>query len=276
MRKDSFSILCCPNCKAELQITIHDQAGDNVLQGTLKCHRCEECFMIEDGLANLVFPTSSDRQVFSTQRFYDQRPKYDYRPTAFRLGIWSIAFGGTHHKRRWADRLAVSDGAYVLEVGVGNGGNLPFIADVIGKNGRLDGIDISSASLKVAHERMTHKNIRAELVHGNASYLPYKNEAFDAILCVGGFNDFEDKKRAIEEMHRVAKAGAKVVIMDEGIAPDRERTLLGMYILMCMKAFANKPPVILLPEAIENLKVYWIYQRTFWVIEYTKKSWPKS
>jgi ubiquinone/menaquinone biosynthesis C-methylase UbiE/uncharacterized protein YbaR (Trm112 family) len=272
MRADSLGFLCCPNCKSELSITAREQAGEDVMQGTLKCHGCEECFGIEDGLANLVFPASLEKPELSAQNFYDQRPMYDYRPTAFRLGIWSIAFGGSHNRRRWADRLAVREGACVLEVGVGNGGNLPFVADVIGKNGRLDGLDISSACLKVARGRMMHRNIRTELVHGNASYLPYKSEAFDAVLCVGGFNDFGEKKRAIEEMHRVAKAGAKVVMMDEGLAPDRERTLLGKYILMCMKAFANKPPVMLLPEAVEDLTVDWIYQRTFWVIEYRKKS----
>ena len=87
---------------------------------------------------------------------------------------------------------------------------------------------------------------------------------------IGGLNEFGDKKRAIEEMHRVAKSGAKIVIMDEGLSPDRAKTLLGKYILKCSNLFTNKPPVKLLPEGIEDLKVYWIYQRTFWVIEYRK------
>ena len=69
----------------------------------------------------------------------------------------------------------------------------------------------------------------------------------------------------------MAKPGAKAVLMDEGLAPDRERTLLGKYILMCMKVFSNKPPVQHLPGGIEDLKVYWIYQGTFWVIEFRKK-----
>jgi ubiquinone/menaquinone biosynthesis C-methylase UbiE len=171
----------------------------------------------------------------------------------------------------WAEKLEVHEGAHVLEVAVGNGYNLPFIADVIGENGRLAGLDISSNCLRVARERMLGRNIRTELVHGNATYLPYKSNVFDAVLSLGGFNNFSDKKRSLEEMHRVAKAGGKVVMEDEGLSPDRERTLLGKYILMCMKDFSSKPPLEHLPGAIEDLKLYWINQGTCWVIEFRKK-----
>jgi ubiquinone/menaquinone biosynthesis C-methylase UbiE/uncharacterized protein YbaR (Trm112 family) len=273
MREDSINFLRCPNCKGQFGLNISKQAGGEITQGIFKCQACGECFDIRDGQANLVFPRELDKSTISIENFYDQRPVYDYRPTAFRLGIWSIAFKNLSQiKRKWADRLAIYEGACVLEVGVGNGGNLPFIADVIGGKGLIHGLDISSACIKVARERMMDRNTPTELVHGNATYLPYKNDAFDAILCVGGINDFSDKKRALQEINRVAKVGAKIVIEDEGLAPDRAKTLLGKYILMCMKVFANKPPVMDLPEAVEDLKIDWIYQRTFWVMEYRKRA----
>lgn len=271
MRADSVDFLCCPGCKSELHLKVHNQDGEEVVKGTLECRACGERFEIENGLPNLVFPPNLTGPMLSVQAFYDQRPVYDFRPTAFRLGIWSMAFRRSRARRDWAERLAVHKGAHVLEVGVGNGGNLPFIADVIGENGRLAGLDISSNCLRAARERMLGRNIRTELVHGNASYLPYRGDVFDGVLSVGGFNDFGEKKRSLEEMHRVAKPGAKVVLMDEGLAPDRERTLLGKYILMCMKVFSNKPPAQHMPGGIEDFKVYWIYQGTFWVIEFRKK-----
>lgn len=270
MRLDSQDYLCCPKCNCELRLTIEGQIEKDVAQGTLECCVCARRFEIKDGLANLIFPESLEKPDLFSQRRYDQRPKYDFRLTAFRLGIWERAFRENRARSQWASRLEVSEGAWVLETGVGNGRNLPFIENVIGKSGRLDGLDISSESLKVARERMMHRGIRTELIQGNASYLPYRSEKFDAVLHVGGFNEFGDKKRAIEEMHRVAKAGAKIVISDEGLAPDREKTLLGKYILKCSNLYASKPPVELLPEGIEDLKLYWIWQRTMWVIEYRK------
>ncbi|PKN89225.1 MAG: hypothetical protein CVU51_01240 [Deltaproteobacteria bacterium HGW-Deltaproteobacteria-1] len=272
MREDSINFLRCPNCKGQFGLNINKQTGDEIMQGILKCQACGECFDIKDGHANLIFPRDLDKSTLSIENFYDQRPLYDYRPTAFRFGIWSIAFQGTSDRIKWANRLAIHEGASVLEIGVGNGGNLPFIADVIGEKGLIHGLDISSVCIKIARERMMHRNTPTELVHGNATYLPYKDDAFDAILCVGGINDFSDKKRALQEINRVAKAGAKIVIEDEGLAPDREKTLLGKYILMCMKVFENKPPVMDLPEAVEDLKIDWIYQRTFWVMEYRKRA----
>ena len=277
MREDSIDFLRCPDCIGQFGLNITGQAGGEITHGILKCQACGECFDIRDGQANLIFPMDLDKSTLSVENFYDQRPVYDYRPTAFRLGIWSIAFKNLSQiKKKWAARLALHEGASVLEIGVGNGGNLPFIADVIGEKGFIHGLDISSACIKVARERMMHRNTPTELVHGNATYLPYKNDAFDAILCVGGINDFSDRKRALQEINRVAKAGAKIVIEDEGLAPDREKTLLGKYILMCMKVFGNKPPVMDLPEGVEDLKIDWIYQRTFWVMEYRKRAQGRS
>jgi len=60
--------------------------------------------------------------------------------------------------------------------------------------------------------------------------------------------------------------------VDEGLSPERKKTLLGRYILLCMKVFADKPPVNLLPEGAEDLTVDWVYQGTFWVMQYKKKS----
>jgi ubiquinone/menaquinone biosynthesis C-methylase UbiE len=106
-----------------------------------------------------------------------------------------------------------------------------------------------------------------------ASYLPYRTANFDAVLHVGALNQFGDKKRAIEEMHRVAKPGAKIVICDEGLAPGKEKTWHGRWILKWEPIlFAAKPPVDLIPNAIEDLKVYWIWQKTCWVIEFRKEN----
>ena len=45
--------------------------------------------------------------------------------------------------------------------------------------------------------------------------LPFKAESFDSVFHIGGINFFSDKKRAIDEMIRVARPGSKIVIADE-------------------------------------------------------------
>lgn len=53
------------------------------------------------------------------------------------------------------------------------------------------------------------------LVSYAAEDLPFIDQSFDVVLHVGGINFFSDKKRAIEEMIRVAKPGTKIMIADE-------------------------------------------------------------
>jgi len=228
-------------------------------------------FEIKDGLPNLIFPEILEESDLRQQMRFDREPKYDFRPRAFILGIWESAFFETRVRRQRIDRLELKKNASVLETGVGTGKNLPIIDKLIGKDGRLDGMDISSGTLKVARKRMKAKNVDVELIQGNASYLPYKNEAFDAVLQIGAFSEFGDKKRAVEEMLRVAKPGAKIVICDEGFEPGKEKTLWGRWILKFIPCFADKPPVGIFPADIEDFKVSWIQRGTHWLIEFRKK-----
>lgn len=271
MYRDSVDRLRCPRCQAELQLAVDSELGEEVVEGTLRCTGCGDVYPIADGLPRLVFPPVLDGLDKSSQAFYDDPSGYDYRLTAFRFGIWGITFGNPVRLwQQWPVRLELQEGDTVLETGIGYGSSVPFLGKSIGRSGRLDGLDISSVSLRAARGAAKHQGVRCELVQGNASYLPYRDGLFDGVLHMGGFNGFEDKQRAVNEMHRVAKVGGKVVVMDEGLAPGREKTLLGKYIMRCMPLFASKPPLALLPDGVAELKAYWIYQGTFWVIEYRK------
>ena len=89
---------------------------------------------------------------------------------------------------------------------------------------------------------------------------------------MGGWNTFGDKKRAMEEMVRVAKSGAKVVICDEGLKPGKEKTWIGRSILRRDKEglYSMKPPVEFVPNSTEELNVYWNKSGITWVMEFRK------
>jgi len=271
MQLDSMENLCCPACTGSLQLEIEKQTETEVLKGILECLSCQMHFEIRDGLPNLTFPEVLDESDLQQQIRFDREPKYDFRPRAFVLGIWEFAFCETRIRRQIIDRLELKKNASVLETGVGTGQNLSLIHELIGKEGRLDGLDISPETPKVARTKMRKKGIQASLVQANASYLPYKAMKFDAVLHVGAFNEFGDKKRALEEMYRVAKPGCKIVICDEGLVPGKEKTLWGKWILSFIPSFADKPPVDIFREVIVDFKVYWIQRGTAWVVEFRKE-----
>jgi ubiquinone/menaquinone biosynthesis C-methylase UbiE len=53
------------------------------------------------------------------------------------------------------------------------------------------------------------------LVQANAERLPFADQTFDVVFHVGGINFFDQPTVAVQEMTRVAKAGALILIADE-------------------------------------------------------------
>ncbi len=60
MRRDTLSILVCPLCKSELELTVAREEADVIIEGKLKCTSCRENFPIEDGIPNMLPPDLRD------------------------------------------------------------------------------------------------------------------------------------------------------------------------------------------------------------------------
>lgn len=271
MKLKTLEYLRCPACKGELELTVEEREGSEVLSGRLTCRECERGYEIAHGLPNLVHP-EPEKLPEMDAKFLEQyeriASRYDrtIRRMALFLGIWEPRA----RKRELIRPLELEPGDWVLEVGAGTGGNLVIIAEQIGKDGKLFALDLSPGMLAVAREKLKRQGIEAEFTLGNAAYLPYKDAMFDAVLHFGGINTFGEKRRAIEEMVRVAKPSAKVVIGDEGLAPGKEETRFGRWLLRQNPLFANKPPKELVPKRVEDFRLRWIWRGMFYVMEFRK------
>ncbi|MDI6857935.1 MAG: methytransferase partner Trm112 [Dehalococcoidia bacterium] len=56
MRKDLMDILACPMCKGDLTLTIEKEEGDDVIEGSLHCAKCDETYPINESIPNLLPP----------------------------------------------------------------------------------------------------------------------------------------------------------------------------------------------------------------------------
>ena len=56
MKKDLMNIICCPVCKGDLKLTVNREAGNEVVEGTLFCGKCDFPYKISDGIPNLLPP----------------------------------------------------------------------------------------------------------------------------------------------------------------------------------------------------------------------------
>ncbi|MCU4798974.1 methytransferase partner Trm112 [Halobacteria archaeon HArc-gm2] len=60
MKEDLMDIICCPLDKQELELTVDERDGDDVIDGTLTCTECGESYPIEEGIPNLLPPDMRD------------------------------------------------------------------------------------------------------------------------------------------------------------------------------------------------------------------------
>src|SRR3989339_417880 len=90
----------------------------------------------------------------------------------------------------------------ILDIACGTG----FLLKVANEKGlKTFGIDISDEAVKIAKENSPS----SEIITASAENLPFKNNFFDYISCLGSIEHFSDINQGLREMLRVGKRGAK-------------------------------------------------------------------
>jgi ubiquinone/menaquinone biosynthesis C-methylase UbiE len=104
-------------------------------------------------------------------------------------------------------------GKTALDVGCGDG----VLASELARRGAIvTGLDPDPAMIAAVRRRAKVKAIRLRLVEGKAEALPFPDAAFDAVLATTVLCFVADPERAIAEMARVLKPGARLVIGELG------------------------------------------------------------
>lgn len=116
--------------------------------------------------------------------------------------------------RRLAADLAgrLGPGDAVLEVAPGPG----YLAVELARLGdfRVTGIDISRTFVGIASANAARAGVAVEFVRGDVAAMPFDAGAFDLVVCRAAFKNFSEPVRALDEMHRVLKAGGTALIAD--------------------------------------------------------------
>jgi ubiquinone/menaquinone biosynthesis C-methylase UbiE len=158
-----------------------------------------------------------------------------------------------------------------LEVSIGPGVNLPYL---VGRQevGEIFGLDISLGQLRRCQEFAAQQGWKPQLHLGNAEQLPYLDNTFEGVFHVGGINFFNNKQQAILEMVRVAKPGTRILICDEkekGVQA-YEQLIPGFMKHVGKEREVVVAPVGLIPQEMENVRVFDVWGGWFYCIEFTK------
>lgn len=121
-------------------------------------------------------------------------------------GTREQGYGGYHYDGRWVpiakqiiERYQLKSGDRILDIGCAKGFLLRDLMTACpGLN--VFGLDISDYGLQHAHPEVMGK-----LVRGSADRLPFKNNFFNAVLCINVLHNLEQDRclKAISEINRV-------------------------------------------------------------------------
>jgi ubiquinone/menaquinone biosynthesis C-methylase UbiE/uncharacterized protein YbaR (Trm112 family) len=266
MKSSSIEILACPICHHALQL--QRESDTRIEKGILECGQCGSSYPIQHGIPQFI---QANTLLGYNRRFshlYDWF-SWVYRPFS-RAAFAYIGMEEEEGRREITDRLEPYGGR-VLEVSIGPGVNLPYLVgrpDV----GEVYGVDISPGQLQRCQALTRKKGWQVDLFLGNAEQLPFRYDVFDGVFHVGGINFFNDQKAAIDEMIRVARPGAKILIADETEkgASGYEKILPGF-----KKSFAGKrppvvPPIHLVPQEMLETRLFEVWKGWLYCIEFRK------
>lgn len=204
MDSETLSLLRPPGGGRKLQIISQESTKGS--SEALYDNESKRIFPIRQGIPDFYEPDNTlDRK---RDNFYEVvAPMYD-----FLHHIQSIRKGGERKLREeFLQELSIKAGDKVLEVSVGTGANLRYLP----REAHYFGLDISWEMLKRCSKQVQRQGIGVQLVMGDAEALPFADNSFDVVFNSLGFRQINDKRKALGEMIRVAKPGAKIMIADQ-------------------------------------------------------------
>ena len=127
----------------------------------------------------------------------------------------------------------IKEGDTVLDLGSGAGNDCFVARSIVGKSGRVTGIDFSDDMLKKANEnakKLGYTNV--DFVKGDIEQMPFPDGQFDVIVSNCVLNLVPDKVKAFTEIHRVLIPGGHFCVSDvvvEGEMSEKLRVNAEMY-----------------------------------------------
>ena len=136
------------------------------------------------------------------------------------ISRWYDLLAGTSEKKCRAvciQKLHVQEGQQVLEIGFGTGSCLLNLAELVGHQGRVYGIDISEAMCEVAQEKVKNAGFtdRVGLQCGDAIHLPFDDNVVDVVIMNFTLELFDTPEipMLLFECHRVLRNNGRMGVV---------------------------------------------------------------
>jgi ubiquinone/menaquinone biosynthesis C-methylase UbiE len=136
------------------------------------------------------------------QMSHDAAQAYEQFVARYILGPWAPLL---------VDAATIGPGERVLDVACGTGVVARTVAERVGPDGHVVGIDLNPGMIAVART-LSSRGASVEWMERSALDLGLPGDSFDAVLCQQGLQFFPDMALAIREMQRVLRRGGRLAL----------------------------------------------------------------
>ena len=142
-----------------------------------------------------------------------QRMRSSPTPLPYSQGLWIALPRPLVSRARLREILRPEPGQRILEVGPGTGYYSLHVAGWLLPGGTLEILDVQQDMLNHTLGRASALGLENIIpTRGDAQELPYADNTFDAVYLVATLGEVSDKEAALKELHRVLKAGGRLVV----------------------------------------------------------------
>jgi phosphatidylethanolamine/phosphatidyl-N-methylethanolamine N-methyltransferase len=141
-------------------------------------------------------------QETSTRKIYDVHSVF-----------YDATFGRLVKRRieRAIDHMSIAPGEKVLDLGIGTGASLGFYP----RHAHVIGVDLSAGMLRECRKKIAERGLtNAHVFQANALELPFGDSTFDHIFISHVISVVSDPVKLVQEAQRVARPGARIVIVN--------------------------------------------------------------
>lgn len=158
-------------------------------------------------MANEYYEPGEQRAARVRALFNRIAPKYDL--------INDLQSFGLHRywKRRLITLARLKPNDAVLDVCCGTGDLALLLA---GHSAKVLGVDFTANMLAVARHRNRDSRLSVHFIQGDALSLPFRDRSFDVVTVAYGLRNLADVNTGLSEMQRVARPGARLLVLDFG------------------------------------------------------------
>lgn len=187
---------------------------------------------ILSNMANEFYNPGAQRAAQVNRLFAAIAPRYDFINDLQSLGLHR------RWKRRLADLAQIKKGDRALDLCCGTGDISFTLAQ---RGAEVTGLDFSKEMLAVAETRSPNPQAtfrNPHFIQGDAQKIPFEQQSFDVITVGYGLRNLASWETGLSEMVRVARPGARLLVLDFG-KPNNQlwRALYFGYLRLCVPVF---------------------------------------